>query len=280
MRAKRVQTDGTSTHYFVDEAGDGVLFGHRGRNRLEDADASRFFMLGMVECEDHHLVADTLDQLRQAFLRDNLYSSIPSMRPSASKTARAFHAKDDHPEIRARVFETIRTLEFKLHVVVRDMRQVAEYVRRRKAMEASYRYTPLELYDYTVRTLFKQRIHKSAIYRVTFARRGNSDRTDALLKQLERARASFLARVGQGRESTLQVEASYPWEEPCLQVVDYGLWAVQRCYERGEDRFLRAIWPKVSLLHDMDDTSVRPYGTYLTRDHAPPDPSEIKIRRI
>ena len=34
----------------VDEGGDGVLFGPKGRDRLADADAQQSFMLGMVRC--------------------------------------------------------------------------------------------------------------------------------------------------------------------------------------------------------------------------------------
>ena len=32
--------------YYVDEAGDGVLFGPMGRDRLQDENAPQFFMLG------------------------------------------------------------------------------------------------------------------------------------------------------------------------------------------------------------------------------------------
>jgi len=39
----------TTVTYYVDEGGDGVLFGPKGRDRLADADA-QFFMLGMVRC--------------------------------------------------------------------------------------------------------------------------------------------------------------------------------------------------------------------------------------
>jgi hypothetical protein len=34
--------------YYVDEAGDGVLFGCKGRSRLRDGGASQYLMLGMV----------------------------------------------------------------------------------------------------------------------------------------------------------------------------------------------------------------------------------------
>jgi len=32
-----------------------------------------------------------------------------------------------------------------------------------------------------------------------------------------------------------------------LQVADYCLWALQRLFAKGEDRFLSLIWPKVGL---------------------------------
>lgn len=58
------------------------------------------------------------------------------------------------------------------------------------------------------------------------------------------------------------------------------LWAVQRCYEKQESRFLNALWPKVSLIHDVDDRTGADYGRYLTRKDQPPDPEEIKSRWI
>jgi hypothetical protein len=82
---------------------DGVLFGPKGRNRLADPDAARFFMLGMVRCSDDAGVASAMEGLRHDILGNPLYSSIPSVQPKVGKTARQFHAKDDHPEIRAKV---------------------------------------------------------------------------------------------------------------------------------------------------------------------------------
>ena len=51
----------------------------------------------------------------------------------------------------------------------------------------------------------------------------------------------------------------------CLQVADYCLWALQRFYERGEDRFLNAIESKIGLIHDRDDTRESGAGMYYTQ---------------
>ena len=160
--------------YYVDEAGDGVLFGSMGRDRLLDPGASRFFMLGMVRFQSDEACAAALDQLRSSLMAQPLYASIPSFQPDAGKTARQFHAKDDHPEIRSKVFELLMTLGFKF----------------------------------------------------------------------------------------------------------YCVWALQRCYERQEARFLHALWPKVSLIHDVDDPQAPGLGSHLSRKGPPPDPQKIKSRWI
>jgi hypothetical protein len=267
--------------YYVDEAGDGVLFGHKGRDRLQDADANKFFMLGMVCCADDPTAAGQLSELRAALLANPLYAGIASIQPAEKKTARAFHAKDDHAEIRARVFELITTMDFKFHAVIKDMRRVRDYVKSRNRMSADYRYHPNELYDLTVRMLFKERLHKGELCRVIFARRGHSDRTAALTTQLQQTRERFLTERNTTSTTAIEISPAYPWEQPCLQIADYCLWALQRCYEKHEARFLHAIWPKVSLIQDVDDPDGnRNYGTYLRRKDAPPDPQKIKNRGI
>ena len=270
----------SKTVYHVDEAGDGVLFGQKGRNRLNDTNGSQFFMLGMVRCINEPQVVSALSKLRADLIANPLYASIPSMQPEAGKTSRAFHAKDDHAEIRAKVFELLLTLDFKFYAVIKDMRAVHRYVRARQFMDSTYRYHPNELYDLTARMLFKQRLHKDSHYRIVFARRGTSDRTAALRDQLEQTRQRFLREQRLQHDAVLEIQPAYPWEEPCLQIADYCLWALQRCYERQEARFLHALWPKVSLIHDVDDPMGKQYGTYLTRTNAPPNPEKIKNRWI
>lgn len=264
--------------YFVDEAGDGVLFGPKGRDRLGDPGASRYFMLGMVQCEAVESVAAALAELRSSLIANPLYASIPSLSAAAAKTARFFHAKDDHAEIRAKVFELLLTMDFRFFAVVKDMRNVRSYVQGRNQMHSAYRYNPNELYDLTVRMLFKHRLHKSETYRITISPRGKSDRTAALRMQLETARSRFLRTIGATPNPVIiDIAIVRPEDNVGLQMVDYCLWALQRAYERHEVRFLHAIWPKVSLIHDVDEGS-KPYGLYRTRKDPPPSEEEMKRR--
>ena len=50
-----------------------------------------------------------------------------------------------------------------------------------------------------------------------------------------------------------------------LQAVDYFLWALQRLYERGEDRYWEYVATRVSLVYDVDDTRENEYGAYYTK---------------
>jgi hypothetical protein len=251
-----------------------------GRNRLQDKDARKFFILGMVQLADQRQVEGALNALRAYLLSHPLYASIHSLRPEAGKTARFFHAKDDHAEVRAKVFEALLTQDFKSYAVIKDMRAVLDYVRSRNQMHATYRYHPNELYDLTVRMLFKHRLHQHDRVHITFARRGKSDRTASLRSQLELARQNFLVGRGPQRETAITIQASQSWDAIGLQVADYCLWALQRYYENHEARFLHALWPKVSLIHDVDDKTVAKYGRYWTRNNSPPDPEAIKNRWI
>ena len=62
-----------------------------------------------------------------------------------------------------------------------------------------------------------------------------------------------------------QRDPAYPTNEPVLQAVDYFLWALQRVFEKREDRFLELLWPQCSLVVDVDDTRTAEYGTYYTK---------------
>ena len=160
------------------------------------------------------------------------------------------------------------------------MQSVLDYVRSRNQMHSTYRYHPNELYDLTVRMLFKNRLHQHERVHITFARRGKSDRTASLRTQLELARQKFFEERGIQKETTITIQPAHPWDFVGLQVADYCLWALQRCYENHEARFLHALWPKVSLIHDVDDKTAAKYGRYWNRKNPPPDPEAIKNRRI
>jgi hypothetical protein len=251
-------------HYFVDEAGDSTLFNRRGRIIVGTEGCSRFFILGLADIPDPVTLGREMEALRARLLADPYFKGVPSMQPQARKTALAFHAKDDLPEVRREVFSLLLRHQMHFFAVVRDKLKVVEYVRQRNEREPSYRYNPNELYDYLVRRLFRDRLHKDDEYEIFFAKRGKSDRTKALLEALQAARNRFSQRWGIVSEAPIHVFPTAPPKCPGLQAADYFLWALQRLYERHEERFVALLWPLVSLVHDVDDTREARYGVYYT----------------
>ena len=68
------------------------------------------------------------------------------------------------------------------------------------------------------------------------------------------------------RSSTLGAGTSLALTQcVALQAVDYRLWALQRLYERGEDRYVQLLWPSFGVVHDLDDTRSNRYGVYYTK---------------
>jgi hypothetical protein len=210
------------------------------------------------------LAAD-LAALRARLIADPYFRGVPSMQPERQKTALLFHAKDDLPEVRREVFELIRRHAMRFSAVVRDKLAILAYVRRRNEADPDYHYRPNELYDFMVRRLFKERLHKYGAYRVCFARRGRADRTEALTLALDIARQRFAEKQGIAVHVAIDVVPASPAQECALQAVDYFLWALQRTFERHEDRFLRSLWPQCSLVIDADDSREKGYGRYYTR---------------
>jgi hypothetical protein len=234
----------------------------------------------MVQTKRPKQVEEALKTLRGSLLTDPYFKDVPSFQPAVRKTAIQFHAKDDLPEVRREVFRLLITLDFKFFAVVKSMKNVLDYVRSRNAMDSRYRYQPNELYDLTVRMLFKHRLHKHRAYRVVFARRGQRDRTAALKEQLLLSRDRFLQQLGrEAADTTLDLYPAFPKDAPSLQVTDYCLWALQRLFEREEDRYLGMLREKISLIHDVDDKCQKHYGCYYSRSK-PLTLADIKNRQV
>jgi len=119
------------------------------------------------------------------------------------------------------------------------------------------------LYDELVSRLFRNVLHKADENRIMFARRGKNDRREALESAIQKAKLRFSQKWGVGHDRPTSIDAGHPWENVGLQIVDYYLWAVQRLYERGEDRFFRAVQSDYRLIMDIDNKENKPYGEWF-----------------
>lgn len=81
-------------YYFVDESGDPFFYDRNGKFIVGEQGCSPILILGFIETLNPKIIRKELNSLRKEILGDSYFSGIPSI----SKTAIAFHAKDDAPK--------------------------------------------------------------------------------------------------------------------------------------------------------------------------------------
>jgi hypothetical protein len=150
-----------TVHYFVDEAGTPTLFAKRREVIVGNEGCSKYFLLGKAAVDDPDQLSEALESLRSELLADPYFKNVPSMQPARRKTAVAFHAKDDRPEVRYEVFKLLRRQAVSFYAVVRDKSQVVAEVHQRNRADNSYWYNENELYDELVAKLFDGRFYKA-----------------------------------------------------------------------------------------------------------------------
>ncbi len=251
----------TERHYFVDEAGDLTLFNKKGRVIIGSEGCSNYFILGIAQIEIPHEVRKTLEALRAEVLSDSYLQPIPSIQ----KTKIAFHAKDDCSEVKMQVFKLLKSLPVKIYAIVRRKSFLVESVRKNNQLDPTWRYDENKVYDACVKRLFKDRLHSSPMNHIVFARRGKSLRNEALTQALLKAKQNFEKTKGKIVTSGHEVISQYPSNEPGLQVIDYFLWALQRLYEKHEERFFFFVQDKFERIIDLDDKREKDYGIYYDR---------------
>lgn len=229
-----------------------------------------------LEVDDPPMLAKALADLRQELLADPYFTEVESFRPERKKTALLFHAKDDLPEVRHRVFNLLRsagkTLRF--HTVVCDKLALLDRETKQRQQNPTYRYQLDSIYDNLICSLFSKFHRLADRYEVCVAKRGSKERNHALQSAIEHAERDFQQKFGfsRGGSDVWQITISNPQKTVCLQAVDYFLWALQRFYEVRrhpktsedirEDRLLNMLWPQIGEIHDLDFGAS--HGTFFT----------------
>jgi hypothetical protein len=238
------------TYFFVDESGDPVFYDRRGNLIVGQPGCSPILILGFVETQSPKQLRQAIVNLQEALISDPYFDGVPSL----AKTAIAFHAKDDVPEIRYRFFQLLTRLDFRAQfVVARKIERV--FKNRFKGHEMAF-------YDHLVSLLFENVLHRYSENVIYFAKRGSRDRQLPLSRSIGRGIGRFEEKWHHQIDTTFKVQAQTPRGEPCLSVVDYMCWAVHRAFVRGQMRYYRTIEDKVSLLVDLYDTKRYPKNWY------------------
>lgn len=257
-----------NTRYlFIDESGDSCLFDKHKRPLTR---TSPVFLMGLANIPDPQNANVKLTQLRESIQQDTYLKLIPSVNPVAKKTKLMFHATDDAPEIRMLVFNALQDIDCTVSVVVRRRSQM-----QKEAQELFHstnrKVTTKDIYDSTVSQLFKYVSHNLLNYHVTFAIQGKRERNKALQQAIENSKKDLKARR-RNPCATFTVSSKYSHQDPCLQVIDYYLWALHRFYVNAEDRYLKFLRERYNVILDWDDHRKSIDGKLYSRH----DPIELK----
>lgn len=242
------------TFFFVDESGDPMFYDRKGNLIVGQSGCSPILMLGFIETQSPKRLRREIISLRNEIVGDSYFQDVPSL----SKTAIAFHAKDDLPEIRYRFFKLLATLDFRAQLIV--ARKIERVFRNSfEAQEEAF-------YDHLVSLLFENVLHRYQENVIYFAKRGSRDRQLPLSQAIQKGIQRFEEKWNHSVTTKFKVQAQTPGGEPCLSVVDYVCWAVYRAFTRGQMRYYKTVEEKVSLLVDLYDTEKYPKNWYNRRN--------------
>jgi hypothetical protein len=240
-RAAMKQPQTQHRYFYVDETGDPGFYGKGKKLIVGTEGCSRIFGVGFLRTSDPDSIRHRLIELRAVLAADRYLAAIPSMQ----KTMRAFHAKDDCPEVRKAVFECLDGLDFSVQIVVARKLETVFKTKHQQSQDSFYN-------DLTSH-LFERQLHLASENTIIFARRGDKAKQHALRASVEAGVAAFRRKYPNAISTIVDVETAYSADEPLLQAADYALWSVQRAFERGEMRYFEYLRSKIELVWDVYD---------------------------
>jgi len=221
--------------FYVDEAGDPSFYGKGKKIIVGVEGCSRTFSVGFLRTYDPEAIRSKLADVRLEVLTDRYFKDIPSI----VKSHRAFHAKDDCPEVRKLVYSALDKMDFGTQVIV--ARKIEDVFRNVHCSSQDRFYADL------VSRLFSNQLHLSHNNTITFARRGNKAKQHSLRAAVQNGIAEFRQKYSGAALTTVNIETNQPAQEPVLQAIDYVLWAVQRAFEKGEMRYFDYLRGKIEI---------------------------------
>jgi hypothetical protein len=239
-----------TAYFFVDESGDPTFYDKYGNYIVGRNGCSRILILGFVTTFNPESIRSAFAKVRTEISNDPYLMGIPSLK----KSARAFHAKDDCPEVRQAIFKTIVKLDFSAQfVVARKLERV---------FTISFNRSENRFYDYLVSKLFQNILHRNENNLIYFSKRGSRKRQKPLEEAIRRGLEYFQKEKDCKFEANVMVQSQTAVGEPCLQLIDYMNWAIYRVFTKGEMRYLNFAIDKISQVWDIYDEENYPLNCY------------------
>ena len=230
-----------STYFFVDESGDTTFYNRKGEWIVgKDNGSSKILLMGFIRTTEPKFLRKKLNELKKSVLDDAYLNDIPSMK----KTKITFHAKDDCPEVRYKVFTLMKELPFSCNIVV---------ARKTKHVFEKFNGDTQQLYDFLITNLFKNILHLSSNNYIYIATRGSKKRQEPLEQAIQRALSYTENKLNTSINSVQKIFPQKSSDEPCLQIVDYCNWAIQRAFLQKDMRYYNFLKEKFGLIVDLYD---------------------------
>jgi len=212
-------TDDIGRHFlFADEAGD--LEFRRGPN------ISRYFIVCTVHMESCDVGGSLLKLRRQL-----AWEGLP--------VGDYFHATTDQQAVRDRVFEAISKVPFTVQATILEKSKAQPQVR-----ESPHRFYQYGWF-YHLKFSKSQFLRPSTELLVTTASIGTRKERKLFVGAVDDV-AQQVLRTGMWRTTFCPAAA-----DPCVQIADYCAWAIQRRWERNDDRSHRLIADKINHEYDL-----------------------------
>ena len=151
----------------------------------------------------------------------------------------------------------ISTLEFKAQFVVS--------CKSEKIFREVHNSDENQYYDSMVSRLFQNVLHRYEANSICFSSRGSRDRRRPLEMAIKNARANFEKYYGAKASAlapriAVNIQAQSPKGEPCLSVIDYVAWALQRAYITRQVRYYDFVADKVSYISELREDGAAQYS--------------------
>jgi len=230
-----------NNYFFVDESGDTTFYNRKGEWIVgQENGASKILLMGFIRTTEPEFLRKKLNELKKEILKDAYLKDIPSI----NKTEIAFHAKDDCPEVRYKVFSLLKELPFSCNIVVARKNQ---HVFNRFGGDTQ------KLYDSLITNLFKNILHLSNNNYIYIATRGSKKRQEPLEQAIQMSLNYTESKLNTTIDSMQKILPQTPSGEACLQIVDYCNWAIQRALLQGDMRYYNFLKEKFGLIVDLYD---------------------------
>lgn len=238
------------TYFFVDESGDPYFYDRNGNFIVGKEGCSKILILGFIKTDQPDVLRKSLEAVRNDIANDLYLKDIPSVQ----KSLKTFHATDDCPEVREKVFKTLVSLPFKAEFIVARKNEAVFIKRHQKR--------PNLFYDDLISKLFENQLHQSDQSIIYFAVRGNRARQLPLEDAIRKSVLAFESKWGIKIETQISIFPQKPEGEPALQIIDYMNWTIQRAFIKGEMRYFDFMTDKISLVVDIYDFDKYPKNFY------------------